>query len=58
MKDGIGAVRVDKQWGYITATGDFFITPRFEDADLFFEGLAAVEKNGKWGFIDREGPSR
>ncbi len=55
MKDGVGAVRVGNQWGFITATGEFFIPPRFEDAELFFEGLAAVERNGKWGFIDRNG---
>lgn len=55
MKDGVGRVRVDKQWGFITSKGEFIITPRFEDAELFFDGLAAVEQNGRWGFIGRDG---
>jgi hypothetical protein len=32
-----------------------FISPRFEDANLFFEGLAAVEEDGKRGFIGNDG---
>ena len=31
------------------------ITPQYEDADSFSEGLAAVKKDGKWGYIDETG---
>ena len=31
------------------------ITPRFEDAGRFSEGLAPVKQNGKWGYINEEG---
>lgn len=31
------------------------IEPQYEDADYFSEGLAAVKKNGKWGYIDETG---
>ena len=31
------------------------ITPQYEDADSFNEGLAAVKKDGKWGYIDETG---
>ena len=31
------------------------IAPQYEDAEFFNEGLAAVEKNGKWGYIDETG---
>jgi len=27
----------------------------FDKADSFFEGIAGVRKNNKWGFIDRNG---
>ena len=30
------------------------IAPQYEDAREFSEGLAAVKKNGKWGYIDEE----
>jgi len=47
-----GVVVVDKQ-------GKFVIEPKFEFADSFSGGLAAIrsggEANGKYGFIDREG---
>lgn len=31
------------------------IAPQYEDAGQFSDGLAAVKKNGKWGYIDEEG---
>ena len=31
------------------------IPPQFDGARTFSEGLAAVKKNGKWGYIDTEG---
>ena len=32
-----------------------FLSPRYEDASPFSEGLAAVRENGKWGYIDETG---
>lgn len=31
------------------------IKPQYEDAQGFSDGLAAVKKNGKWGYIDTDG---
>ena len=31
------------------------IAPQYEDAQLFNEGLAAVKKDGKWGYINESG---
>lgn len=31
------------------------IEPQYEDAQNFYEGVAAVQKNGKWGYIDTKG---
>ena len=31
------------------------ITPQYEEAEPFSEGLAAVKKDGKWGYIDTTG---
>ncbi|EMU6300714.1 WG repeat-containing protein, partial [Campylobacter coli] len=36
-------------------SGKFVIEPKFDDAWNFNEGLAGVELNGKWGFIDKSG---
>ena len=31
------------------------IAPKYEEAQPFYEGLAAVKQNGKWGYIDETG---
>ena len=59
--DGLACVRfalgpeAEGGWGFIDRTGKFAIPPRYESADLFSEGLAAVRQNGKWGFVDPQG---
>lgn len=45
----------DFVWGFIDTTGVFALTPRFDDARDFCEGLAAVNVNGKWGYADKKG---
>lgn len=40
------------QRGVLTYTEH--IKPQYEDANLFTEDLAAVKKNGKWGYIDHD----
>ena len=41
--------------GYIDSKGKIVIGFRFDDATDFSEGLAAVENDGKWGYIDKQG---
>ena len=39
-------------------TGTYAISPQFEEAEDFSEGLASVKvggEDGKWGFIDKTG---
>ncbi len=43
------------RWGYADARGNWLIEPRFEDAEPFSDGLAAVKSGRRWGFIDRSG---
>lgn len=42
------------KWGY-KQFGEWIIKPRFDAADVFSEGLAAVSLVGKWGYIDKNG---
>ena len=46
------------KWGFIDKQGKWVIQPRFDAADIFSDGLAAVrigdDKTGKWGFIDKD----
>lgn len=49
-------INIDGTWGFKkgfhAGTHDIVIEPQFENAQFFNEGLAAVKKNGKWGYID------
>ncbi len=48
-------MRAGAKSGFVNATGEFEITPVFDDALPFSEGLAAVQVGDKWGFIDSAG---
>ena len=60
-KDTVYEVRHDfdakynGKYGFIDEKGEFVVTPQYEEADNFYQGLAAVKINGKWGFIDKNG---
>ena len=42
-------------FGYIDATGSFVIPPRFDVADDFFDGYAAIRIYAQTGYIDKTG---
>jgi len=56
---GLASVRIgdDKtgKWGYIDKSGGWVISPQFDAAEQFSEGLAAVQIAGKYGYIDKRG---
>ncbi|MEZ4939317.1 MAG: WG repeat-containing protein [Saprospiraceae bacterium] len=49
------AVKVGDKYGFVKMDGTIAIPFDFEDADPFFEGLAAVKKENCWGYIDTSG---
>ncbi|MGK7886052.1 MAG: WG repeat-containing protein [Crocosphaera sp.] len=48
-------VRLGGLWGYIDATGKVVISPQFERAETFIEGLAKIRVNDKYGYINQSG---
>ncbi len=51
-------VQINAQWGYIDRAGKIVISPRFDKAWSFSEGLARVQSGGDetaWGFINAKG---
>src|SRR5271170_1991746 len=44
-----------KKWAFIDKEGKMVITPQFDDAAEFREGLASVGIGGKYGYIDKKG---
>jgi hypothetical protein len=48
-------VKQDKKWGYVDKTGRLSIGFKFDSADDFSEGLAAVSLKEKTGYIDKTG---
>jgi hypothetical protein len=55
--NGFAVVRdtVSPLFGFINSRGDYLVSPAFDDAGPFWEYLAAVKINNKWGFIDTLG---
>ncbi len=57
--DGLGAVYVDKQWGFVDTEGTVVIEPQFPRVSPFFEGRALAAQpdglNYRWGLIDKTG---
>ena len=42
-------------YGFVNKEGKIVISPQYEDAGWFMDGLAHVKMNGKWGYIDKNG---
>ncbi len=55
LDDKYSIVQRDSLWGYIDTKGKIVIKPKYNDADYFYEGLAAVNNGDKYGFIDYNG---
>jgi len=53
--DGMIAVRGNGKVGYMDLDGQIAIEPRYEAGGAFAEGLAPVQINGQWIFIDKAG---
>lgn len=41
--------------GFIDEEGNLIAPPLFDDLGEFFEGVAIIQKDGKWGFINSKG---
>jgi len=53
--DNLMPVKKDDKYGFIDNNGKLVIPFNYEDAQLFYEGLAFVKKNGKYGYINQNG---
>ena len=47
-------VETGETLGFLNQHGEFVIDPQFEAASSFSEGLAAVEIDDEWGFINKD----
>ena len=43
------------KWGYADINRNIVVAPKYDDAQWFSEGLAAVKVGNKWGYINKEG---
>lgn len=54
--EGLALVRMaDDKYGYINHDGKMVVSPIFDNANPFSEGLAKVKQGNKFGFIDKAG---
>lgn len=54
MAEGYILFEKDEKWGFLNQDGEQW-GPTYTDACMFSDGLAAVQIDGKYGFIDTEG---
>lgn len=47
--DDLVPVELGRKWGFSDKNGKMVIEPQFDDAGNFFDNLAPVKKNDKWG---------
>ncbi len=48
----------DCAWGYLDTSGQITVEPQYAYAKPFINGVGIVERNGKWGMVDRQGKIR
>ena len=52
FKNGVAPAKLNGLWGLIDTTGKWLVSPQYKEIGRLSEGLVAVEKNGKFAFID------
>ena len=52
---GLYPIKVNGKYGFMDRSGKTIITPQFDGAGGFSEGLADVRVGAKWGYIDTKG---
>jgi hypothetical protein len=55
FSEGLAAVKIGDEWGFVDGSGGVVIPPRFEQVDAFSDGLAPVRLDGTWGFVGLDG---
>ena len=53
FSEGLAAVRIGSEWGFIDKTGSVVINSQFDSARSLSEGLAVASISGRFGFIAR-----
>lgn len=53
---GPAAVKTNGKWGYISSSGSFVVSPKFDEAQSFhWSGVAVVKVGERYGLINRQG---
>ena len=53
LSEGLIAVKMGGEYGFIDSSGKIIIKPQFEYAGSFSDGLAYVKMNDKYGYINQ-----
>ncbi|GAB3013104.1 hypothetical protein GCM10027284_35960 [Cyclobacterium sediminis] len=50
--EGAYGAKIGDGFGFINASGDTLVAPKFDQVSVFSEGMASVKMGTKWGYID------
>jgi hypothetical protein len=53
--NGLTPVSVGGKFGFADASGSVVVEPRYDDVNVFREGVAAVRRGRQWGLVDGNG---
>jgi hypothetical protein len=55
FSDGMAAVELNGQWGYVDKSGKMVIPPQFTFVSQFCDGIALTRRGEEWAYIDKMG---
>ena len=55
FSEGYAQVKIGDQWGFIDGQGRTHIKPIFEEVRPYRHGLAWVNFQGQWAYVDLDG---
>src|SRR5688572_1395289 len=55
MAEELYPIEEKGKWGFINKSGKVVVTPQYEFAGNYYDGMASVKSGGKYGFVDGNG---
>ena len=58
LRAGLAYVTIGDKSGYIDKEGNTVFPLEYDSATSFYDGKAIIKKDGRWGFLNKEGEIR
>lgn len=55
QQEGLSRIVISDKFGFINQKNELVIPPVYDFANRFYNGFSLAMKNGKWGYLDKDG---